>query len=141
MANPARQWPTRSLPSASSGSNPNWRPCRLTTSARSNEPSASNSASQPRKPAWCRAVFLRGHLVLGACGLLHLPRQTRGVLMRALAEIAAQAGGQRYGRISALVAQPVGGCQRLAPLLVLLFAYQVQLLVALGPGRNVHAQR
>jgi len=59
-------------------------------------------------------------------------RQAGGVLVCALAESAAQASGQRYGRLSELVAQSVGGRQRLAPFLVLFFAYQVQLLIALG---------
>ena len=72
---------------------------------------------------------------------LALPRQTRRVLVRALAEIAAQAGGQRHGRFAEPVAQPVGGRQRLLHFSVLLFAQQVHLLAALGPGGDVHAQQ
>src|ERR1035437_1144817 len=94
-------------------------------------------SGEPRE-AMADQIAAVGSPVLAGSRLL-LPRQAGGGLMCALAEIAAQAGGQRYGRLSELVAQPVGGRQRLAPFLVFLFAHQVQLVVALGPGRNVHS--
>src|ERR1035438_6501397 len=62
-------------------------------------------------------------------------------LVRALAEAAFQPGGQRYGGVAILVAQPVGGGRSLLPAFVLAFVQQVQLLVDLFKRRCVHAQQ
>ena len=67
MASLARRWPTRSPLSASSGSNPSQQPCPSTTSAPSNAPFVSNSASCRRRKAGTDMNFRRTFRKFAVC--------------------------------------------------------------------------
>src|SRR5579863_3825794 len=72
---------------------------------------------------------------------LFLPRQARRIFVRALAEARLHARRQRDGTLTILVAQTVGGGQRLIPLFVSALAVQADLLAFLFEMRRVHSEQ